>query len=289
MGLLTLISLLAQSLVGAGAIILVVALLPFRRLIRQLPLGAVRNRWSAMTGLILLFLVGYVGYAAVAWDRHLHLFDLIVPAVFFAGACFVWLTATLSLQTTLDIMRISTLEHETVTDALTGIFNRRYLDRRLSEEVARAGRHHLPLSILLVDIDHFKHVNDGFGHQAGDQVLVALAEIFAQDLREADVVARYGGEEFLVIAPHTPLAAAILVAERLRTRIEAHQFCSHTEMGEVGKIDVTASIGVASLSEDANTKEKLIQIADASLYRAKQEGRNRVRANLPSAPILLET
>ena len=124
------ISFLAQGFVIAGALILIVALFPVRRLIGQLPLGPVRSRWYGMTVLIVLFLIGYMGYAGVSWNSHQSLLDLIVPGVFFFGGCFVWLTANLSLQTTLDIMRMSMLERENVTDPLTGVFNRRF-----SEEV----------------------------------------------------------------------------------------------------------------------------------------------------------
>lgn len=237
-----------------------------------------------MTALIVLFLIGYLGYAGVFWNSHSSLPDLIVPGVFFLGACFVWLSATLSLQTTMDVMRIGILERETVTDPLTGVFNRRYLDRRLSEEVASARRYGLPLSVLLLDIDHFKQINDRHGHQAGDQVLVTLGEIAVGELRESDILARYGGEEFLVIAPHTPLLGATSVAERLRERIESHDFHLADEPGGIRGIRVTASIGVASLGDGVEDKERLIHAADENLYRAKQEGRNRVIAGAPSAP-----
>ena len=278
------ISFLAQGFVVAGALILIVALVPVRRLIGQLPLGPVRSRWYGMTVLIVLFLIGYLGYAGVSWNSHRSVLDLIVPGVFFFGACFVWLTANLSLQTTLDVMRISLLERETVTDPLTGIFNRRYLDRRLIEEVARARRYRLPLSIMMFDIDHFKQINDGYGHPAGDKVLASLAEIVAKDLRESDVVARYGGEEFIVIAPHTEHSNAIEVAERLRRQIESHSFSLGDEPDDIREINVTTSIGVASLSEEVNSVEKLIHAADAQLYRAKHEGRNQVCSDTTATP-----
>jgi len=154
------IALLAKSLVFAGALILIWALVIVRRLITQLPQGPLRRRWHAMLVMVVLFLVGYLGYIAAFWDRHAHLLDLIVPAVFFFGGCFVWLTALLSLQTALDVMRISQLEQENNTDPLTGVYNRRYMDLRLGKEVAAAQRYARPLSILLLDIDHFKQVND---------------------------------------------------------------------------------------------------------------------------------
>lgn len=206
---------------------------------------------------------------------------LIVPFVFFFGACFVWLAATLSLQTAMDVMRISLLERDAATDALTGAFNRRYMDRRLSEELASARRYGKPLSILMLDIDHFKQINDRYGHLAGDQVLAGLARAVAGELRETDILTRYGGEEFLVMAPHTPLPGATNLAERVRKRIEFHEFSLPHQPGGIQVIRVTVSIGVASADGAPMTKEMLVHAADANLLRAKQEGRNRVIAESP--------
>ncbi len=276
------LSLLALGLVFAGTLILIGALVPVRRLMGQLPSGPVRNRWYLMAALIALFILGYLGYAAAFWGSHSALPDLIVPCVFFFGASFVLLATTLALQTAMDVMRISLLERETATDPLTGVLNRRYLDRRLNEEIATARRYDLPLSVLMLDIDHFKHINDTHGHQAGDQVLVTLGKIVVGELRTADILARYGGEEFLVIAPHTPLPGAIIVAERVRKRIESHDFSLSGEPGGIRRIGVTVSIGVASLGNGVDTVEKLVHAADGNLYRAKQEGRNRINAGRPS-------
>lgn len=273
------ISLTALGLVISGAFILVGALIPVRQLMLALPPGAIRNRWRAMTALIMLFLAGYLGYAAVFWNNHSSPLDLIVPGVFFLGACFVWLTASLSLQTTKDVMRISDLERETVIDPLTGVFNRRYLNRRLSEEVAIAQRYGLPLSLLLLDIDHFKLVNDRCGHQTGDRVLVTLGKVAVKAMRESDVLTRYGGEEFMVIAPHTDLLGATQLAERMRKQIESHDFGLTDEDNKLNAAHVTASIGVASLGDGVDDGESLIHAADENLYRAKQEGRNRVVAS----------
>ena len=280
---LTVIFLLAKCLIVAGALILICALVPVSQLIGRLPVGTLRNRWYAMTALIVLFILGYLGYVIVSWNQNSHLIDLLVPAVFFAGACFVWLTAILSLQTAMDVMRISLLERETFTDPLTGVFNRRYLDRRLTEEFATASRYGLPLSVLLLDLDHFKQINDEHGHQIGDQVLIAAGKIIASELRASDILARYGGEEFLVIAPHTALLKAAEQAERLRKRIEDHDFRLQTESGKVVRLRLTISIGVASYGDGIDNVDRLVHAADENLYRAKREGRNRVVA---AAPIL---
>jgi diguanylate cyclase (GGDEF)-like protein len=272
------ISLVARGLVLVGVLILMAALVPVRRLIGRLSSGTVRDRWYLMAALIVVFLLGYLGYVSFFWNRHSTPLDLIVPAVFFFGACFVFLSASLALQTADDVRRISFLERETETDPLTGVFNRRYLDRRLKDEIARVRRYGLPLSVLLLDIDHFKEVNDGYGHQAGDQVLATFAEIIGGELRESDVLARFGGEEFLVMALQTPASGALGLAERLRERIESHDFCLHNEANREQGRRVTVSIGVASSGEGLDSAELLIQAADENLYRAKREGRNRVCA-----------
>ena len=251
------------------------ALVIVRQLITRLPVGTLRHRWHAMTALILLFLLGYLGYIGAFWDRHASLLDLIVPAVFFFGGCFVLLTAVLSLQTAMDMMRISTLEQETYTDALTGVFNRRFLDQHLGKEVATAQRYGWPLSVLLLDIDHFKKINDTHGHPFGDRVLMIIGKVISAELRAGDVVARYGGEEFMVIAPHTSLAGGAELAERMRSCIASHQFPLGGDSGRVLDGGVTVSIGVAVFGDGVDSAEKLVHAADKRLYRAKHEGRNR--------------
>ncbi|MFO7550627.1 MAG: GGDEF domain-containing protein [Haliea sp.] len=231
-----------------------------------------------MAALIALFILGYLGYLAAFWESHSTLVDLIVPYVFFSGACFVLLAAILSLRTAMDVLRISRLEWDVATDPLTKIFNRRYLDRRLNEEITRAWRYGLPLAILMLDIDHFKRINDRHGHQAGDEVLIALVKIVAGALREADVFTRYGGEEFLIIAPHTSLSGATDLAERVREYIEAHDFKLPNQPDRAPGIKVTVSIGVASIGAGAGDRETLIHAADTNLLRAKTQGRNRVIA-----------
>ena len=278
------ISLVARSLIVAGVLILVLSLTSVHQLIGRLPPGSVRNRWYTMTALIVGFVIGYASYAAAFWNDHSTLLQLIVPGVFFFGACFVWLTGTLSLPTARDLMRVSLLELETLRDPLTGVFNRRYLDRRLAEEVARASRYQLPLSILMLDIDHFKRVNDDYGHQTGDQMLVELGKIIARELRASDVFVRYGGEEFLVITPNTPLAIATDIAERLRKRIDSNRFELSGECNDTRCIKTSVSIGVATFGVAAANAEQLIHVADRNLYGAKHAGRNRVVADLPVDP-----
>lgn len=270
------ISYLSASLVLIGLVIHVATLAPLRRLIAMLPAGSLRNKWLAMTGLIFIFIAGYLGYTWVLWGQQTEWHELPISGIFLFGALFVWLTITLSLQTAVDLRRIDLLEVENITDPLTKVYNRRYLDRRLDEEIVRSKRYALELSVLMIDIDHFKRVNDTYGHQAGDVTLAALSSLVKTSLRDLDIVARYGGEEFLVICTNTAIDGAALVAERLRQLVESHQIEITDDSGARQTIQISISIGVAGLGARVDSKEKLVQAADQALYRAKEEGRNRV-------------
>lgn len=272
-------SYLARTLVSLGTLIILAALVPVRRLVVQLPEGSERKHWRWMTGLVVAFLMGYLAYLSVSWDSHARLPDLLVPGIFFLGACFVWLVANLSLRTAMALLRLRSLEHENLSDPLTGAYNRRCLDRRLGEEVARASRHHLSLSILLIDIDHFKLINDLQGHQAGDQVLAAFVEVAGRGLRGSDILARYGGDEFMIIAPHTAHGDAVDLAERLLRRARSERFL--VAGGKPG-LSLTCSIGVATFGAGLDSTERLIRCADHNLYCAKRDGRDRVDAQEPA-------
>jgi len=161
------------------------------------------------------------------------------------------------------------LERLSVTDALTGLYNRRHLMDTLSSEAQRSRRLRRPFSVLLADVDHFKPYNDTHGHLAGDAALAKIADILRKTTRAVDCVARYGGEEFLVVLLETTTATATLVAERIRARVAAEPF-------DGGRI--TVSIGVAECPAHGDTPETLIATADAALYEAKDEGRDRVVA-----------
>ena len=157
------------------------------------------------------------------------------------------------------------------TDALTGVANRRYLFELGAQELSRARRFGHPLSVLLLDIDHFKHVNDSYGHAAGDQVLQALARCCQKQVRDIDVVGRYGGEEFVILLVETDSAGALRSAERLRAQVA--QMVTETDQGP---ITVNISLGVASAQLDRDGFATLVVRADSALYAAKQAGRNRV-------------
>ncbi|MBL8558180.1 MAG: PleD family two-component system response regulator [Hyphomonadaceae bacterium] len=162
-----------------------------------------------------------------------------------------------------------------VTDQMTGLFNRRYLTSQLEPLVQRAARGGEPVSLLVADIDYFKRINDGFGHDVGDEVIKEFAARLATNFRPMDIACRYGGEEFVVVMPGTRGDYACLVAERLRRHVAGSPFPIR---GGIERIDVTVSIGVAVSLTGADSAERLLKRADEALYKAKQTGRNRVMA-----------
>lgn len=154
------------------------------------------------------------------------------------------------------------------TDPLTGLVNRRELDEALGREISKSIRHNLPLSAIMVDLDYFKKVNDTYGHEAGDEVLVKVAETILNTVRKEDIAARFGGEEFIVILPNTPLDSSINLANRIRVAIEKLNFTSVAT-------SITASFGVTEYKAK-ETHHHFIDRADKALYEAKETGRNRV-------------
>lgn len=158
-----------------------------------------------------------------------------------------------------------------ITDGLTKVYNHRHFHEVLENEWLRSQRYHIPLSLLMIDVDHFKNINDRHGHQLGDIVLAGIARELAIHTRELDTVARYGGEEFAVILPQTDGAQAKVVAEKLRGKVEGQLFHEQLKPHEI-----TISVGVATASPGMNTMKNFITAADAALYKAKEQGRNRV-------------
>lgn len=263
-------------IIGAG--ILIASIVPVQKLIKQLSDGAMRRNWHILNGLIIFFIIGYASYAVVLRTHDINVADIVVSMIFFFGACFVWLVNVLSLKTALDVRRISLLEIENITDSLIDVYNRRYFDRRIEEEFERAHRYGLPLSILLLDIDLFKTVNDTYGHQAGDAVLINLGKLLVNTVRNTDIVARYGGEEICIIATNTMETPAIELAERLRFLVAATDMVPADERNGQAAIHVTVSFGVAALNTGIHSAGELLKSADIALYRAKSQGRNQVTA-----------
>lgn len=267
-------SFLAYVALIAGAGLLIYSLFPATRIIRELPQGPNMQWWRVLRLLILMFISGYLGYLALVPSQSITSNGL-VSIVFLFGAWFVVSVCSLALQTVRDIKRIATLEMESLTDPLMGIYNRRYLEQRLQEEMARSKRYHRPLSVLLIDIDHFKRVNDAFGHQVGDQVLRCIGQFLRENIRESDLAARYGGEEVVILLMDTLESRAIQIAERMRQAIEAKSMCAPAGPIEELNLKCTVSIGLATLTSQITQGGQLLRLADMALYQAKQAGRNR--------------
>jgi diguanylate cyclase (GGDEF)-like protein len=166
------------------------------------------------------------------------------------------------------------MEELSITDDLTKLFNTRYLNRTLEIEINRAKRHQTSLSLIFMDVDHFKTINDNYGHLVGSKLLVEMGQLLIRCLRTVDIVARYGGDEFVIVLPQTRPANAIQIAERIRKAIERNVFLKKDGYS----LRLTASFGVASYPESSKTKEELLRLADEAMYKVKYQSRNGVYA-----------
>ncbi len=158
-----------------------------------------------------------------------------------------------------------------IKDALTGVYNRLFLEQCLEKEFERHKRYSRPFSMIIMDIDHFKNVNDTYGHQCGDFILKVLTSLMTKKLRSIDIIARYGGEEFCMLLPETGLKPAVAVAERIRENVEKAEF-NYNEL----KLNITISQGVSEIKDDILSAADLLKKADDALYQAKRTGRNKV-------------
>jgi diguanylate cyclase (GGDEF)-like protein len=183
-------------------------------------------------------------------------------------------SVTLAAPILANQRNLAVAERRAASDMLTGLPNRRAADETLKRMMAHAGRTITPLSAMLIDLDHFKSVNDLHGHDRGDQALAAIGQVLATTVRASDFAARYGGEEFLVLLPDTSRPGAVEVAEKLRRAVE------RTEIRDIGNL--TASFGIATVPDDAAEPEQLLRKADRALYAAKARGRNRIEVAAPA-------
>jgi diguanylate cyclase (GGDEF)-like protein len=168
--------------------------------------------------------------------------------------------------------RFSSIKNIAIYDTLTGLYNRRYFEEKLGVDAQKSFYGGTPLSLVMVDIDYFKKVNDTFGHTEGDQVLCKISSLLKSSVRKKDTVARYGGEEFILILPEAGLEESFVIAERIRRLIESTPF----EVGQA-QVNLTVSMGISNFpSHRAKSKEELIRMADQALYDAKRGGRNKV-------------
>jgi diguanylate cyclase (GGDEF)-like protein len=170
------------------------------------------------------------------------------------------------------IRHLDNAERLTITDDLTKLYNYRYLMQYLEGEVKRCLRYKKKVSLLFIDVDGFKRVNDTFGHLVGSLALAEMGQVLLKILRETDVVSRYGGDEFVVVLPETPVNGALVIAERIRKRVEDYEFIAQDL-----NIHLTVSLGVANCPKHTLTAEGLIKKADAAMYRAKELSKNNIK------------
>jgi len=265
----------AVGLVLLGVCILAAALIPAGKLIARRPSGRPRYSWVALAALMLVFIFGYIGYASIRWNADTRLADLGLPLVFF-GVCLVLAVSTLALSSVQYVRRLTVLENENINDSLMGIPNYRYFIARLNEEVARSIRYKLPLSLLMVDVDHLRKINETYGHTVGDLVLIALARVVLSVARDTDMAARFGRQEIAVIAPNTTAADAARLAERIRHAVETTSLLPVEVNGGGDGAGVTVSIGVSSLGPHSRNAQALIVAASAARLDAKHGAPNRI-------------
>jgi diguanylate cyclase (GGDEF)-like protein len=222
-----------------------------------------RAAFGWFTGLVILAatLLLLMPPHALGWDSAMPMLVMLATGVY--GLC-QW-----QISLTRHDELLEQLQAQATTDALTGLINRRQLNHQLTMEMARARRHESPLSLVMFDIDHFKQLNDQFGHQTGDRVLKELGLLIQQNVREHDISARYGGEEFALILPETRLEHALELMERLRMLIAQTVFCLPDQ-----PLALTISIGITAFKPEEDLIFNLIQRADVALYAAKHNGRN---------------
>jgi two-component system cell cycle response regulator len=163
---------------------------------------------------------------------------------------------------------LETVKTQAVTDVLTGLYNRRYFNEALDKEVKRSQRSGIPFTLITLDLDHLKQINDNYGHSSGDTAIALIGKVLLANARETDIPARFGGEEFALVMPNTDIDGGITVAERIRSVIASKKI--------EGFGNITASFGVATYLKHANTLKDLVELVDQAMYSAKKNGRNRV-------------
>jgi len=252
-----------------GTFLLLSALFPASQLLKFTRSLQIRWAWALLSILIVGFAAGYL-FLIFAIPRNLDpILLVVISSIMVMGAIFVLSVTYLSERTARDIVRLAELERDVIVDPLTGIYNRRYFKERFAIEKERCARTGKAFSLIIADLDHFKSINDKYGHAAGDHVLNVAAARLSDVIRSSDILARFGGEEFVVLAPHTDGLEAVHLGERLKRAMES----TDITIPGTGQTRVTASFGVAE-SQIGEESDALFARADAALYDAKEAGRN---------------
>ncbi len=262
----------AQFLIGL--VLHLGSLREMTRNISDLKRGPLRFRWNVLRAIVVLLAISYMGYIAqllAEGEEQAGIKeDLLVGTAAVLVSLFVYGGADLSFQTVRDFRDISRFKKLAHQDQLTGVFNRRYFDLTLEEAVKIALCKKEPLSLMAVDIDHFKSVNDEYGHLSGDTVLRSVCGAIMRQCRHTDIVARYGGDELMIIVSGDG-ATAVTLAERVKAMVENLEI----ELATHATLRVTVSIGLATIAF-GDSPDTLFTRADAALYEAKRLGRNRI-------------
>ncbi|NYF50995.1 GGDEF domain-containing protein [Tunturiibacter gelidoferens] len=265
--------LIIKFILAISVALLLASLFPIRWICGMLPRGFARSTWRSMGILILLSAAGVTVFLRInSTEGPNHHEDWLVSLVFLAASIFVVTVCTLALNTAKDVSKIAALEFAAIVDPVTELFNRRHIMALLDAQCQLSSDRNSPFSILLIDIDNFKTINDTFGHRAGDIVLKELGRVIARIIPDSRYIGRYGGEEFLVILPQSASSEAWSVAERVRKAVQSTMIAYETKPIS----SPTISIGIATAFGWKETSEDLIEIADEALYSAKATGRNRV-------------
>lgn len=278
---------ISAVLIGLGLLVLGASIWRTQRLI-----GILREKqpWTSLRNLMIFFTVGFGVYLYALLTGIPLNKDLVASEIFFLTALFMLLVVHFAYQTIHDIMRLDELKHIANTDELTGMYSRRAILEMLDDEFGKAKRFGFPLSVAMVDLDHFKNINDTYSHIAGDVVLREVARVLQNRLRKFDVLGRYGGDEFLCVLPGTGATGAVSTGERVRARVNEARFeviapdnltaLEVSDRTENETISTTVSVGVATMHEGIQTPVDLVREADAALYVSKGSGRNKVSSAL---------
>jgi len=269
------IAFISILLILAGSFCLIIAMYLSYKLIAELPNDSFKKGWKILTYSIVFFILSCWFVVFLISQQKQDIVNLFSSFVIFAASIYIYYVCYLSSRTLVSLKRIDVLEREIVKDELMGIYNRRYFMSRLKEEFERYKRYQLPFSLLLIDIDHFKKVNDTYGHVVGDKCLIQLAKLISKNIRPSDIFARYGGEEMAILLPNTWQTDAKNVADKVRVIIEEKNIDIDISNGvETLFLNCTVSIGVSTTSKELVKGTDIVQQADEALYLAKAEGRN---------------
>ena len=276
------------GLTAGGAFILLAALLATNRIICRLPKGKVRRKWSVAGVLLGILSISYISYAIANWMRGLMdaqkiIGFYLVPMVFFLCGCIVCLIISFVLNLDVYFTPSPAGKFEDTIDPMTGIYNQRYLDFRLNQEIHRSQRYNVPLSIVLMSLDNIRQISETYGKKARDQLLINFAKLALHNVRITDITARYGDAEIMVVATNTPVSSMSVFSDRMQKAIAETLDISEepspaSSKGEK-RVEINVSIGISGFSPETNTKESLVKSVENALSRARSLGPNKAIIN----------